>query len=159
MMKSKLLETYYDIDAPEQNDQLQFLAGLEKIKQRLLIFLGSAIMFFILGMINTDMMEIDPIPFIWILLWVGGCAFGIYLLVSPKWRMLPLADRRHCAIGSLAISLFAFSYLPLYLFINQYEEAIPYGFLVVIIGLILVVTYQWLGKQSKSAAPGDEMFP
>lgn len=158
MMKLNLFE----INEHEMHDQAtqvqELLIKLEKVKQRLLILFGAVIMFFILGTIEP-MMDADPTPQIWIFLWGTGLVNGIVMLVSSKWRRLPLSERRDCAIGSLAISLVAFGYLPLYLFINGSSEEIPFVIAIVIGGFILAAFYKRLGRPVKAVELIDEMFP
>ncbi|MCP5099762.1 MAG: hypothetical protein GY943_29765 [Chloroflexi bacterium] len=159
MTESKLFEMDHEFGVQDTNTDVETLMiKLGKIKQRLLILFGAIIMFYLLGMINTDIMETDPAPQVWILLWLIALGQGVYLFASPKWRKIPIIDRRDCGIGALGLSLFAFSYMPFLLFVQDASEAIPFGLMIIIGGLVLYVSYHKLGQPSKVNLDED-LFP
>ncbi len=158
-MMSKLKLPNRQIKAAPIN-QASLLAKLDAIKQRLSAMFGAVLMFLWLGSIEPGIMETGPVPFIWFLLWSVPLATGIYLLVSPVWRTLPMAERRNSAMGGIAISLLAFDYLPLLEFV-MYGESGPFLTLTAMMGLPLYWFYNWLGRPSAANTNQDdlEMFP
>ena len=159
MTKSKLFEMKPDFfDAAQDGAAEVLLARLEIVKQRLLVLLGAVLMFDFLSLLNPETWEYGPLPFIWGAFIIFPIGLGIYLLASPKWRIISLRDRRVCAIGSFAISLLAVGFLPILLIIYGDFEAVPYTIFVFIIGLILYAVYRKLGLHT-TVSLDDDMFP
>jgi hypothetical protein len=71
MTKSNLYEMDHELGVQDTPIDIEALvAKLGKIKQRLWVLFGAIIMFYLLGMIDTDLMAVDPTPQVWILLWL-----------------------------------------------------------------------------------------
>lgn len=158
-MMTKLKLSHKEMKAM-QVDSAALLVKLNAIKQRLSAMFGAVVMFLWLGTVEPGIMETGPVPFIWFLLWSVPLVTGIYLLVSPVWRTLPLAERRNSAIGGIAIGLLAFDYLPLMEFV-MYGEIGPFLTISTMMGLILYAVYRWLERPSSpNSSQNDlDLFP
>ncbi len=102
----------------------------------------------------------------WYLVWfvaqVATAPLGFVLLVSTRWRELPLAERLNTIFG-----FFAVSWLLFFTFLIKYNRDEPYSFggllnlviyaLVLGAAIVLGLTYWWLRK-SRINSP-EQLFP
>ncbi len=143
----------------ESVNQEELLSKLAAIKLRLSAMFGAILMFLLLGTVEPGMIDTGPVPFIWFLLWAVPPATGIYLLVSPRWRTLPLAERRNAVLGGIAIGLLAFDCLPLVEAV-AYGEFGPFFAVSAMMGLILYAVYRRLERPSPHTNQDDlDLFP
>jgi hypothetical protein len=124
----------------------QLINKLEIIKQRLLVCWGALLMFVFLSILNPETWEVGPLPFVWGAFILAPIAFGIYLIKASPWRGVPLRERRACIIGSFTISLLAIGFLPLNLILHGEAQGIPFGLIVLFIGIVLRIVYRKLGQ-------------
>ncbi len=150
-MQTKTVEDFSDFES-EQNQQAHRLQTWER---RLWILLGAVSMLVLVGLIEPELWEVGPILFIWLLAILLPLLIGVYILVWPSWHSLSLKKRLNCGFGGIAISLLAFSFLPLFAVMGGIVDGVPLLILVSLIGVILFSFYKRVQRSFTKQADDD----
>lgn len=144
-----------DIFEKDQSVDEAQLAKLVVYRNRLRVAFGIALGILL---VTPDLLYFDsPLPpLIMIALLFWGTGQALYLLLVPKWRRVPLAERREVIVWSLAVGTSIFAFIALVLMFSGDNEAPVFILLAVLLwGGLYALNKRW----SRSAETDAELFP
>jgi len=132
------------------------LTRLDVYKNRLYVALGIAITLVAL-IPELTYLETPMAPLILFGLMVYGIGQGSYLLFFPRWRTVPLAQRRPLIVRAFLLPLVVLAFIPgMGIFIGD-EEVFP---LLVVLGLLAYGLHRLNKRWARLAkADDEELFP
>jgi hypothetical protein len=134
-------------------DEEQLEKQLESWKKGLLVALGASVTFFATTLAVTSQVGFWGWYVVWVIIWLAVAPPGFYLLMSRKWRKVPLSKRLNPAFGYLGCAWLILVSAG----IKGYFSASPTCTALHVIFTVVLGAGYWVLRKKKDAP--EELFP